>query len=155
VSTLSPGEKTWILDLSRSVVERLAPDEMALFPIYSATFERDPDSFDLALTSRTDREALGFAGQEIAEFAVASVVLPVVKELITAIHESRRQKKASTGLVINRDEIEALRRKTYAIACKTLLSGEQAAELSDCIVDQILAHGIPYSTLEPPDSDPQ
>jgi hypothetical protein len=136
--TLSPEQVRLTIDVARQVVERLAPDEIDLFPVYSAAFEQDPGSFDVALRSGNAERALGFDPGEVASLAITGLVFPIVTEIIMEVYKVRRAKAASKNLVIPESSLKTIRQRAYELARKTPMGDDQAAQLSNDVVELIL-----------------
>jgi len=149
MSTISPDQVKLTIDVTRQIVERLAPDEIEVFEVYSAAFEQDSSSFDSVLKGRDTAEALGFDTGQVTSLVLTGLVLPVVKEVVLEVYKLQQKKAASEGWAIPKSSLKAIRRRVYALARKASLGEEQAAELSDNIVKLVLQKSVPLGAKKP------
>jgi hypothetical protein len=148
---LPPGAReALVAELAGIVIERAAPEELALFPDNAAEYFRDPRA---VLDSRHRDEPVGF-GLDLVMMTpyVLAVVAPVVQFLVTTMVEAvaeesathvvdmvrrrfrRKEELAGDAAALSEEQLRQVREVAFRAAQGLRLEDAQANLLADAVV---------------------
>lgn len=148
-------DRSLVVDLSRDLVETLAPEELVVFPAVSAAFFDDPKSLDSKATDTmlgsgvegtvvlltpvvmaVMAEVTAFLRSELPK-ALPHVVGTVAEEGIRTIFR-KFHKRETAAPALTRDQLDRIRSIVFEVARLARLSERQARLLADAVIGSLV-----------------
>lgn len=153
---VAPGDEALVTELASLVIERMAPDELAVVPLVARDYFADPAE---TLGSRGRDQALGF-GLDLAlmtpyALAVATPVVQYLGSLATSIAQDvvkdeakplvhdvvrqmfRRRPQQPTAVMLTPEQVDRVHERSYRIALALDMPDDQARLLADALAGTV------------------